>query len=69
MLPQYQGKGIGKNMVERIIQYVKDASIPGTSVSLSLMCAKGREGFYEKMGFLKHPHEWEGAGMELEIDI
>ena len=21
------------------------------------------------MGFLKHPHEWEGAGMGLEIDI
>lgn len=69
VLPQYQRKGIGKNMVERIIQYVKDASIPVTSVSVSLMCAKGKEGFYEKMGFLKRPHEWEGAGMELEIDI
>ena len=33
VLPQYQGKGIGKNMVERIIQYVKD--ICEVSVTLS----------------------------------
>lgn len=68
VLPEYQGKGIGSHMVKRIIQYVKEASVSGTSVSLCLMSAKGKEGFYEKLGFFKRPCEWEGAGMEMEID-
>lgn len=69
VLPEYRGKGIGSSMVKKLIQYVKKASIPGTSVSLCLMSAKDKEGFYEKLGFLRRPHEWEGAGMEMEIDI
>lgn len=69
VLPEYQGKGIGSSMVKRLIQYAKETSIPGTSVSLCLMSAKGKEGFYEKLGFLRRPHEWEGAGMEMEIHI
>lgn len=69
VLPEHQGKGIGSSMVKRLIDYVKETSIPGTSVSLCLMCAKNKEGFYEKMGFLRRPHEWEGSGMEMEIDI
>lgn len=55
-------------MMKRIIQYVKDTSLLGTSVSLCLMCAKDKEGFYEKLGFFKRPCEWEGAGMEMEIE-
>lgn len=69
VLPEYQGRGIGSNMVKMLIQYVKQNSIPGTSVSLCLMSAKGKEGFYEKLGFFRRPHDWEGAGMEMEIDI
>ena len=69
VLPEYQGKGIGSEMVKRLIRYVKENSIPGTSISLFLMSAKGKEGFYEKLGFLRRPHGWEGAGMEMEIDI
>ena len=68
VLPEYQGKGIGSNMVKKLIQYVKEASVPGTSVSLCLMSAKDKEGFYEKLGFFNRPCEWEGAGMEMEID-
>jgi len=69
VLPEYQGKGIGKELVKRLIQHVEKTGIPGTSVSLCLMCAKDKEGFYEKLGFLQRPHNWEGAGMEMEIDI
>ena len=68
VLPEYQGKGIGSHMVKRLIQYVKEVSVSGTSVSLCLMSAKDKEGFYEKLGFFKRPCEWEGAGMEMEID-
>ena len=69
VLPEYQGKGIGKGIVNKLVQYAKDNSIPGTSISVFLMAAKDKEGFYEKCGFLRRPHGWEGAGMEMEIDL
>ena len=69
VLPAYQRKGIGSAMVRMLIDHVNKESLPGTNVSLCLMCAKGKEGFYEKLGFAQRPHAWEGAGMEMEIDI
>ena len=69
VLPEHQGKGIGRAMVQRLVRYVHETGLPGTSGSLFLMCAKGKEGFYEKLGFVKRPHSREGAGMEMEIEI
>ena len=69
VLPAYQRKGIGSAMVRMLIRHVKQSSLPGTNVSLCLMCAKGKEGFYEKLGFAQRPHAWEGAGMEMELEI
>jgi len=69
ILTEYQGLGIGTEIVKRLIQHVKENSISGTSVSIFLMSAKGKEGFYEKLGFLRRPHDLEGAGMEMEIKI
>jgi len=69
VLPRFQGKGIGRNIVNKLLQHIKDNSIKGTSISVFLMCAKNKEGFYEKLGFRCRPHEYEGSGMELELDI
>lgn len=69
VLPDYQGKGIGSSMMKKLIQYVKETSIPETTVYVTLMCEKGKEGFYEKLGFLQRPNTINGAGMELTIDI
>ena len=69
VLPEYQGKGIGRHIVEWLIQYIKENSIKSTSISIFLMSAHGKEGFYEKLGFRCRPHEYEGSGMEMEIDI
>ena len=69
VLPTQQGRGIGSAMVRMLIRHVKQSSLPGTNVSLCLMCAKGKEGFYEKLGFAQRPHAWEGAGMEMELEI
>ncbi len=69
VVPERQGMGIGKEIVRWLVDFVRRESLPGTSVSLCLMCARGKEGFYEKLGFLRRPHGWEGAGMEMEIDI
>ena len=69
VLPDYQGKGIGKAIVERLIQYVSENSLPGTSTTIGLMAAKGKEGFYEKLGFLCRPSNKFGAGMTLLLEI
>jgi len=69
VLAEYQGCGIGREIVSRLIQYVKENSLSGTEVSICLMCAKGKEAFYEKLGFRTRPHEYEGSGMEMEIVI
>ena len=69
ILTEYQGMGIGREIVKRLIQYAKQNSISGTSISLYLMSAQDKEGFYEKLGFRCRPHEYEGSGMEMEIEI
>jgi len=68
VLPEYQGKGVGRTLVEKILQYIKENGPKGYH-AVYLMCAKDKEGFYEKLGFMKRPHKWEGAGMEMEIEI
>lgn len=67
--PQYQGKGIGKAMIEKLIQYVEETTPPGSRVSLQLLSEKGKEVFYEKLGFKRLPHEFCGPGMRRVIYI
>jgi len=68
-LTEYQGRGIGSEIVKTLIEYVKKNSLPQTEILLCLMSAKGKEGFYEKSGFKSRPNEFEGAGMGMEIAI
>ena len=65
VLPEYQGKGIGKEMVKRILGFLENQLKPGYGIAVDLMAAKGKEGFYEQFGFASHPNEHRGAGMEL----
>jgi len=69
VLPEYQGKGIGREIVNWLLQYIRDNGIKGSFAAVFLMCAKDKEGFYEKLGFCRRPNEWEGAGMEMQIYI
>jgi GNAT superfamily N-acetyltransferase len=61
--PEYQGKGIGKTIMEHIIRHIEKSSLPGTTVTVGLMAAKGKDAFYEKLGFVARPSEIYGAGM------
>jgi ribosomal protein S18 acetylase RimI-like enzyme len=67
ILPQYQGKGIGKQMVERMLQYIQQNSMSGTTATVGLMAAQGKEPFYEKWDFIIRPNEKMGAGMIKHI--
>ena len=68
VLPEYQGKGIGSEMMERILSYLKERMKPGWGVSIDLMSAIDKEGFYEKFGFVIRPRERRGAGMDLWLN-
>ena len=64
VLPEYQGKGIGKSIVNRLIEYIKSTAVPGTIIYIGLTAVKGKEPFYEKFGFSIRPT---GMGQLMEI--
>ncbi|MGN0154571.1 MAG: GNAT family N-acetyltransferase [Lachnospiraceae bacterium] len=61
--PEYQHQGVGSLVLGALIQYVESLRETGSQMMLCLMCAKGREPFYEKHGFLARPTEELGPGM------
>lgn len=65
VLPEYQGQGIGRRIVNRLLEHIKEHAMPGTAVEIGLTAVKGKEPFYEKFGF-----SCGSSGMKkwLEID-
>ncbi len=67
VLPSYQGCGYGKAMIEKLLCYVEEITPVGGRTSVQLIAEKGKENFYEKLGFKLLPHEFCGAGMRKVI--
>ncbi|MCL2120702.1 MAG: GNAT family N-acetyltransferase [Clostridiales bacterium] len=67
--PEYQGKGIGKAIMDKLISYIIKNGFTNTYVTVGLFSAKGKEGFYSKLGFVERPNEKRGAGMELILKV
>ncbi len=65
--PDCQLGGVGRMIITRLIDYVKESRLPDSEIMLCLMCAKGREQFYEKFGFIARPTEQLGPGMTQYI--
>lgn len=63
VVPEYQGSGIGYRLLQNIKEFVLELKIPGTEMMFDLMCAKGREHFYKKCGFIERPTDKLGPGM------
>ena len=63
VLPEYQNKGIGKTMMNMIMEYIDKSVSKGEEVFVNLMSAKGRESFYKQFGFKERPDGKVGAGM------
>lgn len=61
--PEYQGQGIGRRMIQKILEEAERQTPAGGRVTLQLIAAEGKEPFYEKFGFTKLPDENSGAGM------
>jgi len=50
VLPEYQGHGIGKAIMRRVMKYLEDISHNG-GIFVNLMSAVDRYSFYEQFGF------------------
>ena len=56
VLPEYQGQGIGAQILYMLIQRCLKANIR----DIQLFCARGKRGFYEKFGFAARPNDAPG---------
>ena len=60
----YHGQGIGSALVSRLMSQLKSDIREGWQVKVVLLAAKGREGFYERFGFVSRPSDKYGCGMD-----
>ncbi|MFB0545103.1 MAG: GNAT family N-acetyltransferase [Asgard group archaeon] len=58
VLPEFQGKGIGKRIMNAVMNYLKEHALPYAFIGL--MAAKGVSKFYEKYGFAERPPDRPG---------
>ncbi len=49
--PEYQGKGIGRLLINELLQFVNDNGICGTGVFVELCAVPDKIPFYQKFGF------------------
>ena len=61
--PSYQRLGVGEALMNKLIGHAESLRLPDTELMLCLMCAKGRESFYTKYGFIPRPTDKLGPGM------
>lgn len=67
MIPEVQGHGIGSALLKHLKAYVESITLEGTEMMFDLMCAKGRESFYEAHGFTARPTDSLGPGMIMYL--
>ena len=65
--PDYQGKGIGTEIMSRLLNYLKEKTPENGRTSIQLIAERGKETFYEKFGFESVPNETSGSGMRMII--
>ena len=64
VLPEYQGQGIGRLIVNYLVDYATAHSATGKFTTIGGVSAKGKEGFYQKLGFEVIPN-----GIKKMIEI
>ena len=69
LVPDSQSHGIGSMLIERLIAHAASLGLPDTTMMLDLMCAKGRELFYQKHGFIARPTDELGPGMIQYLEL
>ena len=65
--PEFQGKGVGRLMIEYLLSKIKENSAADDFLMINLLAAPGKSGFYEKFGFEKRTEET-GWGMCIKLN-
>mgnify|MGYP004540674807 CR=1 FL=1 len=65
--PDFQGIGLGKKMLDKALEDLKEHSVSNVKLACSLYANQGKELFYEKFGFQKLPNGKYGYGMLAEL--
>ncbi len=65
--PDFQGRGLGRKLMENVLAYLKKHSVSDVKLACSLYANPDKEPFYEKFGFQKLPNDKYGYGMLLEL--
>lgn len=68
VIPKYQGKQIGTEIMYKLLEQVDRYKKVNPNIRTYLGASKGKEGFYEKFGFISRPNDKLGAGMILYND-
>lgn len=61
--PMCQGQGIGKSIMDKLIEYLKSSARDGAV--LGLMSSQSKENFYARFGFISRPNHFLGHGMTM----
>ena len=49
--PQYQGKGIGRLLIDELLKFIKENGVKNTGIFVELCAMPDKISFYEKFGF------------------
>ncbi|MDR7317742.1 MULTISPECIES: GNAT family N-acetyltransferase [Brevibacillus] len=64
VLPEYQGKGIGKQITDKLLAYIQNTCAGPAFVGL--FAAQGKEEFYQRFGFMDHSPGMTGMFLVME---
>lgn len=65
--PDYQRQGIGREMMQRLMRFLKQDLQAGERMMVCLGAAADKEPFYKLFGFEERPNVHSGAGMSQWI--
>lgn len=65
--PAYQSHGLGRRIIEAVLDWLEHQVEEGETIMVSLMSAMNKESFYQKLGFHKRPFGNHGSGMSRWI--
>ncbi len=65
--PSYQSKGLGRQIIENVLDWTGKQVEEGETIMVNLMSAMGKEPFYQKLGFHRRPFGNHGSGMSQWI--
>ena len=51
VLPEYQGKGIGRMLIKELLSFIEENGVPETNIFVELCAMPDKIPFYEKFGF------------------